>query len=114
MPNAPVELAWGDTWPPIETFVELGATHRVVPVVRKVLADGFTPVAVYSALAEGRAGTFILESAEPDGTRSRFSFVGVRSRATLTATGDAAAWSGDVPTGLMNGAPLDAVSDGCV
>ncbi len=87
----------------------MGATRRVVPVVRKVLADGVTPVAVYRALAQERPGTFILESAEPDGSRSRFSFVGVHSRATLTATGDDARWSGDVPVGLVNGAPLDTI-----
>ncbi len=109
MPDAPVTVSWGQTWPTLDGFIELGSTHRVVPVVRKVLADGYTPVGLYNALAQERPGTFILESAEPDGTRSQFSFVGVRSRATLTATGDDAQWSGDVPVGLMNGAPLDAI-----
>ena len=80
MAEAPASIAWGTTWPSLGGFVALGSTHRVVPVVRRLLADGATPVAVYRALAAGRPGTFILESAEPDGSRARFSFVGVRSR----------------------------------
>lgn len=107
--SASERFRWGATWPAFDEFVDLGATHRVVPVVRRVLADGLTPVAVYQALAQERAGTFILESAEPDGSRGRFSFVGVHSRATLTVYGDSARWSGDVPVGLSDGAPLDSV-----
>lgn len=109
---APVvaSLEWGDTWPSKDEFVALGATHRVVPVARRLLADGWTPVAVYAALAQSRPGTFILESAEPDGTRSRFSFVGVRSGASLTIVGDTARWAGDVPAGLTDGAPLDVIA----
>ena len=102
-------IEWGDTWPDLAGFIELGRTHRVVPVVRRLLGDGWTPVAVYAALAESRPGTFILESAEPDGTRSRYSFVGVRSQASLTITGDTARWSGDVPSGLGDGDPLDTI-----
>ncbi|WP_297082681.1 anthranilate synthase component I [uncultured Demequina sp.] len=102
-----VTVQWGETWPALDEFVEIGATRRVVPVVRRVLADGMSPVAVYRALAGDRTGTFILESAEPDGTRGRYSFVGVHSRAALTVDGDEARWSGDVPVGLADGAPLD-------
>ena len=111
MPDAPVLVEWGHTWPTLEGFVALGATHRVVPVVRRLLADGVTPVGVYRALAQDRPDTFILESAEPDGARARFSFVGVRSRAHLTATGSKAAWTGDVPVGLNDGRPLDAIQE---
>lgn len=107
--NAPVKVEWGQTWPALDEFIALGRTHRVVPVVRRLLADGLTPVAVYRALAAGRPGTFILESAEPDGTRGRYSFVGVHSRAALTVDGDEARWSGDVPVGLADGAPLDVI-----
>lgn len=105
--TAQVSLAWGETWPSEREFVALGQTHRVVPVARRLFADWVTPVGVYAALAAGRPGTFILESAQPDGTRSRFSFVGVHSRATLTIDGDNAIWTGDVPVGLTSGAPLD-------
>ncbi|MCB2413932.1 anthranilate synthase component I [Demequina sp. TTPB684] len=103
-------LDWGDTWPTNAEFVELGRTHRVVPVARKLLGDGWTPVAVYAALAQSRPGTFILESAQPDGTRSRYSFVGVRSQAALTVVGDTARWAGEVPDGLEDGAPLEAIA----
>ena len=104
-----VRIEWGQTWPSREEFKALGSSRRVVPVVRRVLADSLTPVAVYRALAGGRPGTFILESAEPDGSRSRWSFVGVRSSATLTIDGDDANWAGEVPVGLADGAPLDAI-----
>lgn len=104
-----VSVEWGATWPALERFIEIGASRRVVPVVRRLLADGLTPVAVYRALADERPGTFILESADPDGSRGRFSFVGVNSRATLSVRGDDATWAGDVPVGLSDGAPLDAI-----
>ncbi|MEX0913380.1 MAG: anthranilate synthase component I, partial [Demequina sp.] len=111
MTGEPVQVDWGQTWPTLEEFTALGETHRVVPVVRRLLADGLTPVAVYRALANERAGTFILESAEPDGSRARFSFVGVRSSATLRINGDDAQWSGDVPVGLVAQSPLEAISE---
>ena len=102
-------LDWGDTWPSLAEFVALGQTHRVVPVARRLLGDGWTPVAVYAALADSRPGTFILESAQPDGSRSRYSFVGVMAQAALTVVGDDARWTGDVPAGLADGAPLDTI-----
>lgn len=109
LPERPVSIEWGQTWPSLDEFVALGATHRVVPVVRRVLADAMTPVAVYRALADSRPGTFILESADPDGSRGRYSFVGVHSRATLTIDGDDASWTGDIPVGLTGGAPLASI-----
>ncbi|WP_291382392.1 anthranilate synthase component I [Demequina sp.] len=108
-PVAAPALDWGDTWPSRKEFVALGATHRVVPVARRLLGDGWTPVAVYAALSASRSGTFILESAQPDGSRSRYSFVGVRSQAALTIVGDVARWTGDIPTGLEDGAPLPTI-----
>ncbi|WP_454301891.1 anthranilate synthase component I [Salana multivorans] len=102
------DLDWGATWPGLSEFRHLGATHRVVPVVRRLLADSLTPVGVYRTLAEARPGTFLLESAAADGTWSRYSFVGVSSRAILTAVDGAAHWSGDVPVGLdVPGNPLE-------
>jgi anthranilate synthase component 1 len=41
-----------------------------------------------------------MESAEVDGSWARYSFVGVRSRATLTVTEGSARWTGDVPAGI--------------
>lgn len=92
--------AWGETWPHAAGFRELAATRRVIPVVRRLLADDVTPVGLYRTLAGGRPGTFVLESAESDGTWGRWSFVGAASRATLTAHDGRAVWSGDVPVGI--------------
>lgn len=66
----------------------LEAGHRVVPVIRELFADGETPVGVYRKLAQGRPGTFLLESAEQGGIWSRFSFVGVSSFGVLTQASD--------------------------
>ncbi len=86
---------------------ELKHTHRLVPITRTLFADTETPVGVYRKLADGRPGTFLLESAEPGRSFSRWSFIGVRACATLSAHGDDAVWTGDVPAGLpMEGNPL--------
>lgn len=103
----PVDVPWGTTWPALDEFRELAGTRRVIPVVRRLLADDTTPVGLYRTLAGGRPGTFVLESAEQDGSWSRWSFVGVRSRATLTVRDGRAVWTGDVPAGVpTEGDPL--------
>jgi anthranilate synthase component I len=82
--------------------------RRVVPVVRRLLADGETPVGVYQKLGGG-PGTFLLESAEPSAGAawSRYSFVGVRSLATLTERQGVAHWLGAPPKDLPEtGDPL--------
>jgi anthranilate synthase component I len=108
----PADLAWGATWPGLETFRGLAQRRRVIPVVRRLLADDVTPVGLYRTLAQGRPGTFILESAEVDGTWARYSFVGVRSRATLTVADGEATWTGDVPVGVpQSGDVLDVLGE---
>jgi anthranilate synthase component 1 len=97
-------MTTGAVSPDERTFRELAATRRVVPVTRRLLADGETPVGVYRKLAGG-PGTFLLESAEqgagPAGTAwSRYSFVGVRSAATLVERDGRAEWLGTPPAGL--------------
>lgn len=99
-PVGAVEVPWGSTWPTLDGFRELARDNRVIPVVRRLLADATTPVGLYRALAGGRPGTFVLESAEADGTWGRWSFVGVRSRASLGVVDGRAVWSGDVPVGV--------------
>ena len=77
-------LEWGGTWPDRAQFHRLAdAGYRVVPIVRRLLADSLTPVGFYERLAGGRSGTFILESAEYGGSWSRYSFIGVNSMAQL-------------------------------
>ncbi|MBU4213879.1 MAG: anthranilate synthase component I [Actinobacteria bacterium] len=100
--------AWGATWPSLEEFRDQAVDARVIPVVRRLLADDVTPVGLYRTLAGGRTGTFVLESAESDGTWGRWSFVGVRSRATLSSRDGEAVWTGDVPVGIpMQGDVLE-------
>jgi anthranilate synthase component 1 len=97
----------------LETFRKLATDRRVIPVSRKLLADGDTPVALYRKLAAERPGTFLLESAENSRTSvswSRYSFVGVRSAATLTERGGQAHWLGTPPVGVpADGDPLAAL-----
>jgi len=70
------------------------STEPVVPVTRRLLADGETPVGLYRKLAGG-PGTFLLESAEPGRSWSRYSFVGVRCPATLTERDGRTEWIGN-------------------
>ncbi|MDY7088142.1 MAG: anthranilate synthase component I [Actinomycetota bacterium] len=94
----------------------LGQRRRVVPVTRRLLADGETPVGVYTKLAGG-PGTFLLESAEqgagPSGAAwSRYSFVGVRSAATLVERDGEAHWLGAPPAGVpLAGDPVVALRE---
>jgi anthranilate synthase component I len=89
--------------PSREEFRELAAGHRVIPVVRRLLADAETPVGVYRKLAAGRERTFLLESAENGRSWSRWSFVGVRSAAALTEVDGKATWTGTPPVGMPAG-----------
>ena len=94
-------LAWGATWPSRELFHDLADEgYRVIPIVRRLLADSLTPVGFYERLAGGRSGTFILESAEYGGTWSRYSFIGVHAMAQLRSNGGQADWLGTVPAGV--------------
>lgn len=94
-------LKWGATWPSREQFHELADQgYRVIPIVRRLLADSLTPVGFYERLAAGRSGTFILESAEFGGTWNRYSFIGVNSMAQLRSNNGKADWLGQVPAGV--------------
>ncbi len=78
-----------------EEFARQLRGARVVPVIRTLFADALTPVGLYRSLAEGRTGSFLLESAEQGGIWSRYSFVGVRSFGVLTEHDGAAVWLAD-------------------
>lgn len=102
----------GSILPGIEGFRELATDRRVIPVMRRLLADGFTAVGLYQALAGERSGTFLLESAENGRSWSRYSFVGVRSVAMLTERDGEAHWLGSPPEGVpVGGDPLAALRD---
>jgi anthranilate synthase component 1 len=100
-------MTTGDIYPDEATFHELAAGRRVVPVTRRLLADAETPVGLFRKLAGG-PGTFLLESAEAGGVWSRYSFIGVRSLATLTERDGHAVWLGEPPAGVpAKGDPLE-------
>jgi len=100
------------TTPNLESFRNLAQTRRVIPVFRKVLADGETALGLYRKLADERAGTFLLESAEHGRSWSRYSFVGVASSAMLSERNGQALWSGKVPQGVpANGDPITALRE---
>ncbi|MEU9114454.1 anthranilate synthase component I [Streptomyces sp. NPDC048483] len=97
----------GTATPDLENFRTLAKDRRVIPVTRRLLADGDTPVGLYRKLAGERPGTFLLESAENGRTWSRYSFIGVRSAATLTTRDGQAHWLGTPPVGVpTDGDPL--------
>jgi anthranilate synthase component 1 len=102
----------GAVTPTREEFRALAADRRVIPVVRRLLADDETPLSVYRKLAGNRSGTFLLESAENGESWSRWSFIGVRSAAALTAVDGEATWVGNPPVGLPSGGdPLTALRE---
>jgi anthranilate synthase component I len=106
------DLRYGVTWPQLDTFTVLARDRRVIPVVRRLLADAETPVGVYRKLAQDRPGTFLLESAEHGGVWSRYSIVGAACGATLTERDGVTHWVGEPPVGLPTGGdPLEALRE---
>ena len=96
--------------PSLDAFRVLAKDRRVIPVTRRLLGDGETPVGVYQKLAGSRPGTFLLESAEHGGVWSRYSFVGARSSAVLSERDGHAVWHGTAPVGMpAGGDPWQAV-----
>jgi anthranilate synthase component I len=83
-------------------FRALAREHTVVPVWREVLGDLITPVAAFARVVGEEPG-FLLESVEHGERWSRFSFVGRRPLATLSARGSEVSVEGDLPAGV----PLD-------
>ena len=98
--------------PDLAEFRRLARSRRVIPVVRRLLADAETPVGVFQKLTQGMPGTFLLESAEHGGTFSRYSFIGARSAAVLTERDGEAEWRGTPPVFLPSGGnPLDVLRE---
>ena len=99
------DLAFGRTWPDANSFAVLARDRRVIPVVRRLMADAETPVGLYRKLADNRPGTFLLESAEHGGVWSRWSIIGAASRATLTEKDGETHWVGEPPAGVPTSGP---------
>ncbi|GER23477.1 anthranilate synthase component I [Zafaria cholistanensis] len=104
--------ALGVVTPTLEGFRELARTRRVIPVSIRVLADSLTPIALYTRLAAGRPGTFLMESAAAGGVWSRYSFIGTGAPATLTTRNGEAHWLGTPPAGLpTTGNPVEVLRE---
>ena len=69
------------------SFLALAKPGLVVPIFLKVFGGNETPVGIYEKVSANKSGTFLLESAE-QGVWSRYSFIGVSSRASFIQTGN--------------------------
>ena len=94
----------------LDEFRAYAKKSNVIPVSRRLLADGETPLGIYRKLAKDAPNTFLLESAEHGGAWSRYSFIGVRSEAVLSESDGLAYWQGNPPAGAPSGIdPLEAL-----
>ena len=97
----------GAVVPDREAFRALAREHRVVPVMRTLLADLTSPVAAFLRLCgndeAGRTG-FLLESVDHGGQWGRWSFIGRDARARIVARGSTVEMTGDVPAHLPSDA----------
>jgi anthranilate synthase component 1 len=87
-----------------ERFIELAASHAVVPVSAEVLGDRETAISVFEKLIGDEPG-FLLESVEGGERWARWSFVGGQPQFTLVAKDGVASVEGDGPD-LPDGDPL--------
>lgn len=77
--------------PDRDTFRELSGKGNLIPVYKEVLADLLTPVSAYLKLAAGqkdRRPSFLFESVAGGEKWARYSFIGLRPSAVLTARGN--------------------------
>ena len=94
-----------------QQVAELTKTHKVIPLVESLFSTSETPLSVFEKLANGKPGSFLLESAE-QGVWARYSFVGVNARGYLVQNpGESINWvSSQSFTALPSGAELDTSS----
>ncbi len=93
-------------------FLASARLGQVCPVFVTVFGSNDSPVGIYEKLSAGRNGTFLLESAE-QGVWSRYSFIGVSSRASFIETDSEFLIHGKdkaLPdAGSLPASPLDAI-----
>ena len=68
-------------------FLELAASHTLVPVYRNLTADLETPVSAFLRLASEEPQSFLLESVEGGEKVGRYTFIGVRPYRTILSRG---------------------------
>lgn len=73
--------------PNLDTFRELASRGNLVPVYTELTADYETPISAFRKLCADGENSFLLESAEKCDQIGRFSFLGNRPRAVVTAWG---------------------------
>ncbi len=96
--------------PDAQEFDALAKDHAIVPVWCEVVADTLTPVSAFANLV-GDGNGFLFESVEGGERWGRYSFVGRRPLATLTARGTAVTANGRLGLGSSNRGILAAVED---
>jgi anthranilate synthase component 1 len=72
--------------PSLDEFCQAAQSGNLIPVYREILADGDTPVSAYAKLGRGEH-SFLLESVVGGEKWAAYSFIGVRPRALLRASG---------------------------
>ncbi len=72
--------------PSYEAFLSLAAQGNLIPVHAELTADYETPLSAYEKIGDGTP-RFLLESAEVTGFSGRYSFMGAKPRAVLSARG---------------------------
>jgi anthranilate synthase component 1 len=91
-------------------FIELAASHSVVPLVRERLADSYTPISLAARLEED-GPFFLLESVEGGETWGRYSILGFNiSRHFVIKDGVARLQTGDREE-VIEGNPIDALQE---
>jgi anthranilate synthase component 1 len=94
------------------SFTSLAKPGLVVPIFLKVFGGNETPVGIYEKVSASKSGTFLLESAE-QGVWSRFSFIGVSSRASfIQGTGELKVSKPELALpdgGALPSSPLEAI-----
>ncbi|MGO9857244.1 MAG: anthranilate synthase component I [Acidimicrobiales bacterium] len=94
--------------PDVAEFAALAKEHAVVPVWCEVVADTLTPVACFANVV-GEEDGFLFESVEGGERWGRYSFVGRRPLATLTARGRTVEATGRLGLGRTDDGILAAV-----
>lgn len=74
--------------PSLQRFSELAQGHELVPVYRQLLSDSLTPVSAFSRLDDGESASCLFESVIGGEKVGRYSFIAVRPRARIFASGD--------------------------